>query len=172
MQFTLPQFILVPLGLALNVVSPCVTAQDSSPPAGANKPLTWKRAVHLHDGRIFVSDGAIALDLELVKPAERPKQDLPEANANIMQYLNAQLPNEFALSQLTRRDEAYAAPNGVTLNPTYIDYLRRNLPETRVRLRMKSPLEPVVILFDSKAIGLLMPMKPVTPRRRGDLPEE
>jgi len=37
---------------------------------------------------------------------------------------------------------------------------------------MKSPVEPVVILLDSKAIGLLMPMKPVTPRRRGDLPEE
>jgi len=77
--------------------------------------------------------------------------------------LNAQLPDECALSKLTRRGEAYAAPNGVTLNPTYIEYLRRTLPESRVRLRMKGLTEPVVILLDGKPIGLLMPMRSVNP---------
>ncbi len=136
-------------------------ASQSSP---QNAPFTWKRVVHLHDGRTFISDGAIALDVESVKPADRPKPGLPEASSNIIEgYLNAQLPDECALSKLTRRGEAYAAPNGVTLNPTYIEYLRRTLPESRVRLRMKGLTEPVVILLDGKPIGLLMPMRSVNP---------
>src|SRR5438045_2834234 len=160
MRCTLRQFIFVSLALALSVVSHSVRAEDNSPSDGANKPLAWKRAVHLHDGRIFVSDGAIALDLELVKPAERPKQDLGEASANVIeQYLNAQLPNECTLSELTRRGDAYAASNGLTLNPIYIEYLRRTLPVSRLRLRMKSLMEPAVILLDGKAVGLLMPMR-------------
>jgi hypothetical protein len=171
MRWPLLQFTFASLALALNVVGHGVRGQDSSQSADANKPLAWRRVVHLHDGRTFVSDGALALDLELVKPAERPKQDLGEASANIVEgYLNAQLPNEYALSQLTRRGETYAAPNGVTLNPSYIEYLRRTLPESRVRLRMKGPTEPVVVLLDAKAVGLLMPMRSVNPagaRRQG-----
>jgi hypothetical protein len=164
MHCALLRFTFVSLTLALNVVSNSVRAQDSSPPAGTNRPPAWKRVVHLHDGRTFVSDGAIALDLDLVKPAERPKRGLPEATATIIEgYLNAQLLNECALSQLTRRGETYAAPNAVTLNPSYIEYLRRTLPESRVRLRMKGPTEPVVVLLDAKAVGLLMPMRSVNP---------
>jgi hypothetical protein len=70
---------------ALTIVSYKVNAQDSSGPAAENKPLTWKRIIHLHDGRTLVSDGAIALDLGLVKPAERPKEDLAEANAKVIE---------------------------------------------------------------------------------------
>src|SRR5438067_583992 len=133
MHCTLSQFIFVSLGLALNLVSQCVMAEDSSPPAGSNKTLTWKRVVHLHDGRTFVSDGIIALDLGLVNPAERPKQDLGEASANIIEgYLNARLPGECALSLLARRGDVYAAPSDVILNPIYVEYLRRTLPELRV----------------------------------------
>jgi len=127
---------------ALSIVSHRVNAEDSTRHAAESKPLAWKRIIHLHDGRTLVSDGAIALDLGLVKPAERPKEDLAEANAKVIEgYLNAQLTEEYALSQLTWRGEAYAAPNGVTLNPTYMEYLRRNLPEGQVRLRMKGVMD-------------------------------
>ncbi len=141
-----------------------INAQDSSPASGPSAPLTWKRAVHLHDGRTFVSDGAIALDAEVAKPGIQPGQNLPEASAQVLErYLAAELPDEFALSQLTRRGRVYAAPSGVTLNPIYVDYLRRTLPASRVRFRMKSPSEPVVILLDGKAVGMLMPMSSLIP---------
>ena len=115
--------------------------------------------MHLHDGRTFISDGAVALDAALTKATSSESQVLPEASATIEGYLTAELPDEFASYQLTRRGETYVAPNGVTLNPIYIDYLRRTLPESRLRFRMKSDLEPVVVLLDKKAVGLLMPIK-------------
>jgi len=133
MRSILPLLTVVSLTLPLNVVSHGLRAEDTSLPLTENKPLTWRRVVHLQDGRSFVSDGAFALDLALVKPLERPKQNLGEASAKVVErYLEAQLPNEYSLSELTRRGEAYAAPNGVTLNPTYIEYLRRTLPESRL----------------------------------------
>ena len=116
--------------------------------------------MHLHDGRTFISDGAVALDAALTKATSSETQVLPEASAKIIEgYLTAELPDEFASYQLTRRGETYVAPSGVRLNPIYIDYLRRTLPESRLRFRMKSDLEPVVVLLDGKAVGLLMPIK-------------
>ena len=157
-QLCFPIWLLVSVGL----ISDRVMGQDSSPsPTPAqNRPLTWKRVVHLHDGRTFISDGAVALDVALTKASVAGSQVLPEASAKIIEeYLTAKLPDEFASYQLTRRGETYVAPTGVTLNPIYVDYLRRTLPESRLRFRMKSDLESVVVLLDGKAVGLLMPMK-------------
>jgi hypothetical protein len=124
--------------------------------------LVWTRIVHLRDGRTFVSDGAIALDVEVAKPNVSPSHVLAEASAKVIEdYLTAELPDDFALSQLIRRGDVYAAPSGVTLNPIYIDYLRRALPESR--LRMKGSSEPVVIELNGKAVGLLMPMRSANP---------
>ena len=143
-----------------------VAAQDTSSAAAPapRSELKWKRIVRLTDGRTLISDGAIALDVEWAKPALPSDQKLPEASAKIIEsYLTADLPNDFALSQLTRRGDQYAASNNVTLNPVYVDYLRRILPESRVRLHTKGDADPVVIFLDGKAIGLLMPMKPTNP---------
>jgi hypothetical protein len=116
--------------------------------------------VRLYDGRIFVSDGRLALDAAVAKPADLPRQALPGPIAKVIErYLAAELPDEFELSQLTRRADLYAAPTGVILNPIYVDYLRRTLPGAPLRFRMKSDSEPVVIVLEGKAVGLLMPMK-------------
>src|SRR3982751_4326423 len=157
-QLCFPIWILVSVGL----ISDRVMGQDSSPsPTPAqNPPLTWKRVVHLHDGRTFISDGAVALDAALTKARRSESEVLPEASAKTIEgYLTAELPDEFASYQLTRRGETYVAPSGVTLNPIYIDYLRRTLPESRLRFRLKRDLKPVVVLLDGKAVGLLMSMK-------------
>ena len=141
-------------------------AQDKSEAAAPapTSELKWKRIVRLTDGRTLISDGAIALDVEWAKPALAADQKLPEANAKIIEsYLTADLPNDFALSQLTRRGDQYAAPNNVTVNPIYVDYLRRMLPGSRVRLHTKGDADPIVIFLDGKAIGLLMPMKSANP---------
>jgi len=147
------------------IALPTVAQETPLPSAAPISPLSWKRAVPLHDGRTLVSDGAIALDAELVKPASKPSQALGEAGVKIIEgQLSAELPDEFAFSDLTRRGNFYAAPNGLTLSPIYIDYLRRTLPEARLRLRMKGLMEPVVIVFDGKAVGLLMPIKAPNPQ--------
>jgi hypothetical protein len=116
--------------------------------------------LRLHDGRTLVSDGRFILDAALAKPAVLPNHALPEQTAKLIEgYLTADLPEEFVFSQLTLSGENYISLSGVMLNRTYVDYLRRILPGSRLRFRMKSDAEPVVILLDGKAVGLLMPMK-------------
>lgn len=146
----------------IGVIAHGAVAQDRSPSPTPTQgaPLTWQRLVRLHDGRTFVSDRRLVLDAALAKPAVLPSHVLPEQTAKVIEgYLTAELPNEFASSQLTRSGENYTAPSGVLLNRVYVDYLRRTLPATRLRFRMKGDLDPVVILLDGKAVGLLMPMK-------------
>jgi hypothetical protein len=55
--------------------------------------------------------------------------------------------------------KTYTAPNGIALNATYINYLRRTLPSGSVRFRMTAKLEPVVIVANGSAVGVLMPVK-------------
>jgi hypothetical protein len=53
----------------------------------------------------------------------------PVSGKIIERWLSADLPNEFILSQLSPRDgRTYAAPSGILLNATYIDFVRRTLP--------------------------------------------
>ena len=137
-------------------------AQDRPDSPAPTQTSAWAcdRVVHLRDGRTFVSDGRFLLDAALAKPAATPSKILGEATAKIVDgYLTAPLTDEFSVSQLATRDGNYVAPSGVLLNAAYIDYLRQNLPASRLRLRMKSGLEPVVILLDGKSVGLLMPMR-------------
>jgi hypothetical protein len=114
----------------------------------------------LADGRVFVSDGAITLDAALAKPSQLPSVQLgPEAGAIIAGYLNADLPDEVRLDDLERgnRPQTYQAPTGVLLSATYVDYLR-TLFSSSLRLRMKGAREPVVIVSEGKAVGVVMPM--------------
>jgi hypothetical protein len=91
--------------------------------------------VQLDDGRTFVTDGSMAIDAALAKP---PLPNNARVSGKIIErYLSADLPNEFSLSRLSPRDgRTYAAPSGIELNATYIDFVRRTLPSRQVRLRM------------------------------------
>ena len=152
--------------LAATMIASGVNAEDSSPATATTAPLSWKRVLHLHDGRIFISDGAIALDAALAKPDSPSAQKLPEANAKVVEgYLTAAVPDQIGLSELKPDAESrkYVGPGGLLLNAVYVDYLRRTTPRAQLRFRMKSDLEPVVILLDGKPVGLLMPMKSVKP---------
>jgi len=116
-------------------------AQNALTPTtpGSPGPL-WQRMVQLDDGRTFVTDGGMAIDAALVKPTL--PNNAPVSEKIIERYLSADLPNEFSLSQLSPRDgRTYAAPSGIALNATYIDFVRRTLPTQQVRLRMKGDLD-------------------------------
>jgi len=58
-----------------------------------------------------------------------------------------------------RRQAASITPDGIPLNATYIEYLRRILPRGQVRLRMSGDMHPVVIVADARVLGVLMPVK-------------
>ena len=142
------------------VLLPNVALAQSHPTPttpGSPGPL-WQTMVQLDDGRKFVTDGGMAIDAALVKPTL--PNNAPVSGKIIERYLSADLPNEFSLSQLSPRDgRTYAAPSGIVLNATYIDFVRRTLPPRQVRLRMKGDLDPVVITVDGKAVGVMMPVK-------------
>jgi hypothetical protein len=123
--------------------------------------IEWKRLVRLTDGRTFVTDGSFTIDTAIAKPSEPPKNVLAAASAKLVEgYLAALLPDEFALDELkSGRPGTYESPSGVTLNAVYVDYLRRVLPPSTLRFRMKGDLEPVVVLSSGTAVGLVMPMK-------------
>jgi hypothetical protein len=130
-----------------------------SAPGGAGP--TWQRTLRLSDGRTFVTDGAMAIDATLAKPATLPADVLPPASASLIErHMAAQSPDEFGLSQLSPRPDArtYRTPSGVDLNRTYVDFLRRALPPARVRLRTRGGREPVVVLLDGRPVGVLMPV--------------
>jgi hypothetical protein len=123
---------------------------------------TWTRLVQLADGRTLVTDGSLALDVALAKPAVLPTVVVSGTGAALLAgYLTAPLPDECSLAELKSggRPGTYVAPNGVVLNATYVEYLRRTLPPARLRFRLKGDLDPMVILSNGNAVGVLMPMK-------------
>lgn len=129
---------------------------------GSNGDPAWQRTLHLSDGRTFVTDGGIAMDAALAKPASLPEQTLPEASAqHIEKYLAATLKDEFALSELKANPNGrtFAAPSGLLLNSTYVNFLRRVLPNRTLRFRMEAEMTPMIIMSDGKAVGVLMGVK-------------
>jgi hypothetical protein len=134
-------------------------AQERSPiPAPDSTGPQWQRSLRLSDGRLFVTDGAMALDASLARPATLPAEaSMPAGASFIERQLAGRLPDEVGLSQLSRRDGgAYSTPSGVHLGPAYVDFLRRTLPAAR--LRSSGSRDPVVIVLDGQAIGVVMPV--------------
>jgi hypothetical protein len=148
---------------------PLIAAQKQDPgappaPGRGGAAPAWKRVIKLDDGRSFVTDGGLSIDVAVVSVTPLPTDvRVGGVPAKSMQsYLTAKLPNEVGLSDLRAGRGGYTATGGVLLNTGYIDYLRRALPAGRVRLRMNGPTVPVVVVLDGKAVGVVMPMQPLT----------
>jgi hypothetical protein len=120
---------------------------------------TWQGVVRLTDGRTFVTDGGLAIDAAIAKPAKLPAREL--APRALEGFLNAAHKEECSFSDLTAvaAGRTYTTPGGVALNATYINYLRRTLPTRSVRFRMTAPMQPVVVAENGKAVAVLMPVK-------------
>ena len=119
----------------------------------------WQGILRLSDGRTFVTDGGLALDAALAKLVAFPDRQLP---AKILEsYLAPPSGDEYGISNLSpaASGKTYIAPNGIALNVTYINFLRRTLPAGSVRLRTNGALQPIVILANGKSIGVLMPVR-------------
>lgn len=136
-----------------------MAAQLKPTAPGTRGDPVWQRTVKLSDGRTFVTDGGLAMDAALAKPASLPATALPAATAKIIEgYMAAPLKDEFAITQLTANagGRTFSAPSGLAVNATYVNFLKRVLPARSLRIRMGSQLEPMVIVSDSKPVGVLM----------------
>ncbi len=149
------------IGLTGPLISSALSQDRPSravPAAPGSAGITWQRTVQMSDGRTFVSDGGLAIDAALAKPAKVPPDVIP--GAALERLFSAPSPNEFGLTQLSANSDGrtYRTPNGVHLSKTYIDFLRSTLPAAKVRLRMSAGREPVIIYLDGKPAGIFMPV--------------
>jgi hypothetical protein len=157
-----PSYALRVAVLTLPLLSlPALAGQSPAPvgtPPGASAP-SWSKRLQLPDGRTFVSDGAIALDVAVAKPATLPSVQLPAATgANIGRMLDAPFAAEFRSAQLVTRGQHYSTPDGVVLNRLYVDYLRRMVAAGRLSFRVNGPTAAVIATLDGRPIAVVMPM--------------
>jgi hypothetical protein len=137
-------------------------AQKPAPPSqpAVEAPPTWSRVLHMPDGRTFVTDGGLAIDAAIAKPATLPTAVVQSA-AVFARHLTAPYDQEIALGDLRTgtRKNTFVAPNGVVLNGNYVNFLRRTAPAGRVRLRVKGEFDPIVIVVDREPVGVLMAVR-------------
>ena len=71
------------------------------PSAPGSAEPTWQRTVRLSDGQTFVTDGGLAIDAALAKPATLPADVLPSASGSFIErHMSSQSPDEVGLPQL------------------------------------------------------------------------
>ncbi|HEX5214092.1 MAG TPA: hypothetical protein VFV98_01445 [Vicinamibacterales bacterium] len=150
--------ILVACLIALPAVA-TVVAQDKPKPSSPSvvAPPVWQLAITMPDGRTFVSDGALAVDAKIARPDAMPKKVLPvESGKTIAGRLTGKYADEIALSGLRSgpRTNTFLGPRDIPLNGNYVTFLRGVAP--RSRLRFSGPLDPIVVMLDGQAVGLLM----------------
>jgi hypothetical protein len=142
------------------VLSPAAAAAQARFNPNVPTVPEWSHTVKLPapDGRTFVTDGRLTIDLQHGRPAVRPSATLaPDQTRAIGNYLTAPYPTEFGFDDLKPSADGHSltGPSGVALSSYYIAFLRKNAP--RVRLRMRSAADPLLLVLDDRPVGLLMP---------------
>jgi hypothetical protein len=155
--------LLMLLMVALPLCAPAGQGGQQFPPPGQTRDPQWNRVLKLPDGRILVTDGALALDAAIAKPASLPATVLPEQTGKrYADIMDAKHEDDFALSSLTSGERMYLTPSGIGINTNYIDYLKR-IVSGAIRFRMNKSLDPIVIVVGGKPAGVVMPM--VAPKK-------
>jgi hypothetical protein len=142
-----------------------LSGQTSKPPISNPSivaPPTWWRAIPMADGRVFVTDGGLSIDAAVVKPATLPEKFPAAAGANVARLLSSPYDKETGLGDLRpgTRPNTFVTAEGVVLNGNYITLLRSVLTPARTRLRTKGKTDPVVVVVDGGAVGVMMPVQP------------
>ena len=158
----LPARALALLVLGLGLAATAASAQPVAPPDPATVLETpaWSRTIRLADGRVFVTDGGFALEAALARPKTMPPEiQGPQGAQALAGHLALANPTDAGLAELKTgtRKNSFVAPNGLELNGNYIGFLRRVAPAAR--LKMKGPMDPIVVVLDGKVIGVFMPLR-------------
>jgi hypothetical protein len=158
MPFRLSAVLLVALtGIASSALAQSLPQSD---PKLVQTVPAWTHKVKLPppDGRTFISDGGLVLDVAVAKPAVRPSQDMAaDMGTAVAGYLSGYYPTEFGLSDLKegQTSAVFVGPQGFAVGRNYVTFLTRYAP--RVRLRTKGVGYPVLLVLDQRNIGLLLP---------------
>jgi hypothetical protein len=155
-----------PIALAILALAGSASSSVAQAPPPMSDPKlvqtvpAWTQKVKLPppDGRTFVTDGGLVIDMGIAKPAMRPSQDMPaDMGTAVAGYLSGYYPTEFGLADL--RDGPSPAvvvgPEGFAVSRNYVTFLTRYAP--RVRLRTKGKGYPVLLVLDQRNVGLLLP---------------
>ncbi len=158
MSLRLPALLLA--AVATMASSTAVHALPPSDPRLVQTVPAWIDKVKLPppDGRTFISDGGLILDVDVAKPAVRPSQSMAaDMGKAVAGYLSDHYPTEFGLSDLKEGPSpaVFIGPQGFAVSRNYVTFLTRYAP--RVRLRTKGAGAPVLLVLDQRHIGLLLP---------------
>jgi hypothetical protein len=137
--------------------------RPSSPAVVA--PPAWSRVTNMPDGRTFVTDGGLSVDVKFAKPAALPPVVIPPESAKILAgRLTAPYDHEITLGQLATGSfkNAFSTPDGISLNGNYVNFLRQVMPPS-ARLRTRGKTDPVVVAADGQPVAILMPLAAPTP---------
>ena len=137
--------------------------KPSSPAVVA--PPAWSRVMNMPDGRTFVTDGGLSVDVTFAKPATLPSVVIPPESAKILAgRMTAPYDHEIRLGQLTTGSfkNAFSTPDGISLNGNYVNFLRAVMPPS-ARLRTRGKTDPVVVVADGQPVAILMPLAPPAP---------
>lgn len=146
--------------VAVLVVAHMLPAQTRMTPTapGTRGDPQWQGVLRHKDGRTFVTDGGLAIDAALARPATLPQKEYP--SKLLETYFSASHRDECGLDDLRRNPSGttYTSPTGLALNATYVDFLRRIVPPHSLRFRMTDGTRPILVAADGKTVGVLMPV--------------
>ena len=135
------------------------------PSAEVIAPPQWTRVLKMPDGRTFVTDGGMSIDVRIAKPATLPSVVLPpESGKIIADRMATPHDHEIGLGDLRTGSfkNSFATPDGIELNGNYVGFLRQTTPSAKMRLRTKGKRDAVVVTIDGEAVAIMMPLAPVS----------
>ena len=138
------------VGLALLLTAHAVSAQPQKPMTptapGTEGDPAWQAVIKMSDGRTFVTDGGLAIDTAVAKLARLPEREVPGKDEYGFGDLDA-----------AASGKTFTAPNGIALNATYFNYLRKTVPRN-ARFRMTEKRQPVIVVAGNIVVCVLMPV--------------
>lgn len=144
---------------SLLVVSGCQGVSQTI--MGYEEPV-WTAVVHMSDGRLFVTDEYIALDVVWAKPETLPSGTFPAEGIEWAIERQVRSSNSAGFGVGTVKDVGvdgtYRGQGGILLEPKYIDYLKWHFMLNDVRLHTLGLKDDVVISIDGEFVGAIAPM--------------
>ena len=124
----------------------------------------WRSVATLRDGRKFVTDGTIALD---VKIAEIADEDLPPEESAawfsdaLYQHSIAERQELFSLKDIKDLESSEVfvmGPGNLKLEQTYVTYLSNRYGSShRIAFWQHSSMQPIVIVVNGEGAGAMKP---------------
>lgn len=124
----------------------------------------WTSVAKLGDGRQFVTDGSLAIDVNVAE-----EEELPESTSSaswfsdaLYQHSIAERQVLFGLTDIKASEgnpEIVVAPGQLQLEESYVSYLRKKLASRhRIAFWQHSRMQPVVIVVDGQGAGAIKPL--------------